>query len=611
MSRRQRNRLVKAQIQKILGTDNFTLNQQRSTDAFKVALQLQHTRIPTKLTPLEVDTGTRYNILNLAYFNAHKHKWNYKQQPTHVQCSTPQGLPLTVAFEKILNTQLNGQTVPTHFLVISNLIIDGLLGRDFTRQTNAIVATQNRKMYCASFHTLFTDSEIQEMDPNIQYSLHDLCQLENIPQPEENPTIQIDRVNNVIASPIYIKGSYNGKFNKIPVTQITQDEQTHFVIQRIQAASAEEWVDTTTADPIPPIEELMKITTEVKQYYPDSVLTEEESTILHQLLDRYPEVQWKEGLIPQTSLPLYDIDTIPGKEATLQSQRAYNLSDKHNKSLKYHMDLGLKVGLYRRPKPGEKIITPPAFIKDEPGKEQGRPGVAYMHINDATMNNGYPIRDPEKMIRKMRRKYSLILDLKTGYNAIGLTPHAASLMAISTQDGVFVPTRMTFGSKNAPSHFCSCTDYVLKDIDDADVYIDDINTANDNFRDFILSLATVFTQLKRYNLQFNRKKLQVCAKVRRFLGWIYTWHEDTQTVTVTPDPDKVKAIREFPLSSTPSELKRFLGKINYLTEGIPKLAELLAPLSEALKMGQRKLMKTPTYETNYNTVRDHLANTVE
>lgn len=210
------------------------------------------------------------------------------------------------------------------------------------------------------------------------------------------------------------------------------------------------------------------------------------------------------------------------------------------------MDVGLKAGLYRirdtilglvkivfrndnsliyrRPKPGEKIITSPAFIKDEPGKEHGRPCVAYiyMHINHATMNNGYPIRDPEKLIRKMRRKHSLILDLKTGDNRItpsdshpmqrdsSRSPHKTESSSLLVCD-----TRMTFGSKNAPSHFCSCTDYwyVLKDIEEADPYIDDINTAHDEFREFISALARVLTQLKRYNLQFNRKKLQVCAKV--------------------------------------------------------------------------------------------------
>lgn len=98
---------------------------------------------------------------------------------------------------------------------------------------------------------------------------------------------------------------------------------------------------------------------------------------------------------------------------------------------------------------------------------------------------------------------------------------------------------------------------------------------------------------------------------KKFLGWIYTWHHDTQTVTVSPDPDKVKSIRLFPRPTTRSELKRFLGKINYLTEGIPKLAEYLAPLADALQKGRHSLMPTPAFETSFQRVIDHLATTVE
>ena len=49
------------------------------------------------------------------------------------------------------------------------------------------------------------------------------------------------------------------------------------------------------------------------------------------------------------------------------------------------------------------------------------------------------------------------------------------------------------------------------------------------------------------------------------------------------DPDKLKAISEYPKPTTAPHLAQFLGMAKHIADVIPKFAELAAPLNEATK----------------------------
>lgn len=97
-----------------------------------------------------------------------------------------------------------------------------------------------------------------------------------------------------------------------------------------------------------------------------------------------------------------------------------------------------------------------------------------------TTSNGYPLTNVAKMRQGLRRKYTAIIDHKTGYHAIGLTKKTQGLVVVATRDGVYVPTRLTFGSKNAPAHFISCVNHALQEVDDTEAYMDDLQIGEDN-----------------------------------------------------------------------------------------------------------------------------------
>ena len=50
-----------------------------------------------------------------------------------------------------------------------------------------------------------------------------------------------------------------------------------------------------------------------------------------------------------------------------------------------------------------------------------------------------------------------------------------------------------------------------------------------------------------------------------------------------PDPDKIKAIIDMPQPQNKQDLQRLLGMVNYLSQYIPNMSEITAPLRSLLK----------------------------
>lgn len=64
--------------------------------------------------------------------------------------------------------------------------------------------------------------------------------------------------------------------------------------------------------------------------------------------------------------------------------------------------------------------------------------------------------------------------------ALGLALRAQGIFSLATRDGFFVPTRMTFGSTDAPGHLASCMDFEFRDVT-SKAYMDDIAVTSDDF----------------------------------------------------------------------------------------------------------------------------------
>ena len=97
----------------------------------------------------------------------------------------------------------------------------------------------------------------------------------------------------------------------------------------------------------------------------------------------------------------------------------------------------------------------------------------------------------------------------------------------------------------------------MGDLQGVSVYLDDLLIHAEDKQKHNEILKTVLSKIRAHNLSLNMKKCSFYQGSVFFLGHKISNGE------ISPDPERTKAIHEFPLPSTIRQLERFLGMTNY------------------------------------------------
>ncbi|KAL1256562.1 hypothetical protein QQF64_012107 [Cirrhinus molitorella] len=89
------------------------------------------------------------------------------------------------------------------------------------------------------------------------------------------------------------------------------------------------------------------------------------------------------------------------------------------------------------------------------------------------------------------------------------------------------------------------------------VYLDDLLVYSATFADHLGRLETVFKRLRDTGLKIKVEKCNFLQSEVRFLG------HQVSAQGVSTDPDKVSAVKQWPVPSTLKELRSFLGFCSY------------------------------------------------
>jgi len=113
--------------------------------------------------------------------------------------------------------------------------------------------------------------------------------------------------------------------------------------------------------------------------------------------------------------------------------------------------------------------------------------------------------------------------------------------------------------------------------------MDDILVYSRDFESHLKHTEDVLGHIKQAGLTVNAKKCTFATNNLRLFGH---WLENG---TISPDPEKVKVLAEWPIPKTKSQLKSFLGLCGFFRDYIEHYAAIAYPLSDLL--GKRKLDK--------------------
>lgn len=241
---------------------------------------------------------------------------------------------------------------------------------------------------------------------------------------------------------------------------------------------------------------------------------------------------------------------------------------------------------------------------DASGERKFRLVIDYRRLNDITVDDRYPLPNISDLFDRLgRATYFSTIDLASGYHQIEVEESSRPKTAFTTSSGHYEFLRLPFGLKTAPATFQRTMDNVLRGLQGIHclVYLDDIIVYSSSLQEHLDKLRRVFERLRQTNLKATLDKCEFLQKEVLYLG-----HQITKN-GLKPNNDKIKAVLDFPIPKTPTEIKSFLGLIGYYRKFLKDFSKLTQPLTNCLKKG-RKVEITPEYITAFEKCKELLVN---
>ena len=198
-------------------------------------------------------------------------------------------------------------------------------------------------------------------------------------------------------------------------------------------------------------------------------------------------------------------------------------------------------------------------------------------VNQGTSTEKYQLPRIDDLLASLSGGKSFSkLDLAQAYLQIPLEETSKKYTTINTQKGLFQYTRLPFGIASAPAIFQRTIEGVLRGIPHVCVYIDDILITGSSQEDHLERLGLVLQRLQDFGFRLRRVKCAFFLQSVEYLGHVIT------AEGLKPCDKKVRAIIAAPSPKDISQLRSFLGLMNYYKKFLPNLSSILSPLYELL-----------------------------
>jgi cleavage and polyadenylation specificity factor subunit 1 len=216
----------------------------------------------------------------------------------------------------------------------------------------------------------------------------------------------------------------------------------------------------------------------------------------------------------------------------------------------------------------------------------------FRQLNSVTVPDRYPVPHLHDFVNTLRGKtiFSKI-DLRKAYHQIPVDVKDIPKTAVITPIGLYEYRYMTFGLRNASQTFQRYIDNIFRGVDYCYAYIDDLLIASCDEESHKKHLEIIFEKLREHGIVVNLQKCVFGAADLQFLGF------SVSSTGISPLPEKVKLLREFPLPKNVQELRRFLAMLNFYHRFLKNAAAMQAELYEYIK-GKTKNDKTSIPWTN-------------
>ncbi|CAI7926010.1 unnamed protein product [Closterium sp. NIES-54] len=239
----------------------------------------------------------------------------------------------------------------------------------------------------------------------------------------------------------------------------------------------------------------------------------------------------------------------------------------------------LEAGLIRRSESEYATPTVVAARKDMTGEVLSRRMCGdYRDLNKITVLDRYPMPMAEELFDKLANGvFFTTLDLRQGFNQIKIREEDVKKTAFHGPDGLYEWLYMPFGLRNASAVFQRIMDAVLRDIEHAACYIDDVVVFSLTEQQHLEDVERTLSAIEGAGLTCHPNKCRWGEQTVQYLGYEVTGGK------IGIQQAKVQVLDRLREPRDKSGLRAVLGFLSYFRRFVPNFSKRATVLNGMLR----------------------------
>ena len=191
----------------------------------------------------------------------------------------------------------------------------------------------------------------------------------------------------------------------------------------------------------------------------------------------------------------------------------------------------------------------------------------------------HPMKTPKEAVSSIKPGSTVFtsVDAKHGYWQLALSPECQEMTTFLTPWGRYQFLRSPMGLSSTGDEYCRRGDIAIAGLRNVEKVMDDMIVFDDNFEQRVERVRALLLRCREHSITLNADKFVFAENEVNFVG--FTISADG----ITTDPNKLRAIAEFPTPSCLTELRSFMGLANQLGDFTTEVSTTADPLRELLK----------------------------